>query len=201
LGHAQTDEKSAIAAFGEISLTRGFIMNYLPTAFANLEFAWKLLAYGEEPANKLQDLDIDIVFQDDAGRPFFSPPSQIFSSHDDLIIALQNNLTIAFGAAAITLHRAIEESGHKVPRGAFETEVDQCIALVYQVRNCFAHDIAEPKWEMRNPVFRRQYNVSGLAVDLSDLNEKPFSYDDFSLEALFILKDYTAHHLIKHERV
>ena len=100
-------------------------------------------------------------------------------------MALQNNLTIAFGAAAITLHRSIEEAGYRVPRAAFETEEDQCIALVYQVRNAFAHDIAEPKWEMRNPVFEREYSIAVMIFDLRGLNGKHFQYEDFSVESLF----------------
>jgi hypothetical protein len=131
-------------------------MQYLPTAFANVEFAWKLLAYGESGGIELDRLDIDVVFADNNGHPYFVPPAQIFNNEDELILALKNNLTIAFGAAVITLNRSIEEAGHKVPRGPFDTEKEQCIALVYQVRNAFAHDISQPKWEMRNPVFVRE---------------------------------------------
>lgn len=170
-------------------------MQYLPTAFANVEFAWKLLAYGESGKIELEKLDIDIIFQDDDGRPFFVPPARIFSDENDLIIALQNNLTIAFGAAAITLNRSIEEAGYRVPRGEFETEEEQCIALVYQVRNAFAHDISQPRWEMRNPVFVREYTVGGKIFDLRKLNEKPFRYEDFGVESLFYLKDYATQHL------
>lgn len=165
-------------------------MKYLPTAFANVEFAWKLLVYGESGEIDLEKLDIDIVFQDDDGRPFFVPPARIFTDPNDLMLAPHNNLTIAFGAAAITLHRSIEEAGYRVPRGEFESEIDQCIALVYQVRNAFAHDIAEPKWEMRNPVFAREYTVGGKAFDLRHLNGEPFRYEDFGIEDLFHLRDY-----------
>ncbi|MDP3959533.1 MAG: hypothetical protein Q8Q26_05590 [Pseudorhodobacter sp.] len=171
------------------------MMRYLPTAFANVEFAWKLLAYGEGGGIDLEKLDIPIVFQDDKGRPFFVPPDKIFPDPNDLILALQNNLTIAFGAAAITLHRSIEEAGHRVPRGAFDTEEDQCIALVYMVRNAFAHDIAEPRWEMRNPVFKREYTIQGQTFDLRGLNGKHFRYEDFAVESLFFLRDFSQQHL------
>lgn len=170
-------------------------MQYLPTAFANVQFAWKLLSYGERGEIDLDELDTDVVFQDDNGRPFFAPPARIFSEPDDLINALQNNVTIAFGAAAITLHRSIEEAGHRVPNGEFETEEDQCIALVYQVRNAFAHDIAQPRWEMRNPVFMREYIVAEKHFDLRELHGRDFCYEDFSVESLFFLKDYAAENL------
>lgn len=172
-------------------------MQYLPTAFANVEFASKLLTYGESGNISLEKLDIEFVFQDDKGRPFFAPPARIFSDPYDLIIALENNLTIAFGAAAITLHRSIEEAGHRVPRREFESEEDQCIALVYQVRNAFAHDIAEPRWEMRNPVFEREYTIAERVFDLRGLNGQKFRYEDFSIESLFFLKEYAKQSLIR----
>lgn len=170
-------------------------LQYLPSAFANVEFAWKLLVYGESGEIDLDKLDIDIVFQDEKGRPFFAPPVRIFSNPDDLLIALQNNLTIAFGAAAITLNRSIEEAGYRVPREDIVSEDDQCIALVYQVRNAFAHDIAEPKWEMRNPVFEREYFIAGKTFDLRGLNGRNFQYEDFSVESLFFLQSYAEENL------
>ena len=170
-------------------------MQYLPTAFANVEFAWKLLAYGEAGEIDLEKLDTDIVFQDDNGRPHFVPPARIFSDPNELTLALQNNLIIAFGAAAITLHRSLEEAGHRVPKAAFTSEDEQCIALIYQVRNAFAHDIAEPKWEMRNPIFVREYNIAGKTFDLRKLNGQHFRYEDFGVESLFFLKDYAEQRL------
>lgn len=171
------------------------IMQYLPTAFANIEFAWKLLNYGETGQIDLDKLDTDIVFQNDAGRPFYVPPAKIFTEPKDLIVALENNLTIAFGAAAITLHRSIQEAGHRVPKGEFATEEEHCIALVYQVRNAFAHDIAEPKWEMRNPVFEREYIIRNQTFDLRGLNGMEFCYEDFGVESLYFLKTYAEQHL------
>ena len=171
-------------------------MKYLPTAFANVEFAWKLLAYGEADKIDLEEFDISIVFQDDKGVPFFCPPARIFPDPCDLINALQNNLTIAFGAAAITLNSFIEEAGHKVPNGSFSSEKEQCIALVYQVRNAFAHNLAEPKWEMRNEIFQRVYTIEGKTFDLRELNGMLFSYEHFSIESLFFLKNYVEQNLI-----
>lgn len=172
-------------------------MRYLPTAFANVDFAWKLLVYGEAGEIDLEKLDIEIVFQDDDGRPFYVPPARIFPDQDDLIRALHNNLTIAFGAAAITLYRSIEEAGHAVPRGEIVSEEEQCIALVYQVRNAFAHDIAEPRWEIRNPVFEREYTIAEKTFDLRGMNGQDFRYEDFGVEDLFFLKAYAEQHLFE----
>lgn len=171
-------------------------MRYLPTAFANVEFAWKLLLYGESGGIDLERLDVPITFQDNNGRPFFVPPDRIFHNSDDLLNALHNNLTIAFGAAAITLNRAIEEAGYKRPNGIFQSEEEQCIALVYQVRNAFAHDIAEPRWEIRNQAFARKYLVGGKTFDLRELHGRPFRYEDLSVASLFFLWDFSTQRLL-----
>lgn len=63
-------------------------------------------------------------------------------------------------------------------------------ALVYQIRNAFAHDIAEPKWKM-HPRYARSYLVGGVKVDLSSLHGQHFNYYQLGgPEALFFLKDF-----------
>jgi len=121
-------------------------VKYLPTAFGQLTFAWKLYNYGLNGLINPNDLDAEVTFQDE-GIIFVVPKA--LEQPEDLIVALENNLTIAFGAAAITLNRVREEIGLKLPF-PIETEDEQCIALIYQIRNAFAHDIAEPKWEIEN---------------------------------------------------
>lgn len=79
-------------------------MRYLPTAFANLSFAWKLYNYGLDGRIDLEALDVPLRFQEEG--MMFVLPDRIFESRDDLIVALENNLGIAFGAAAITLYIA-----------------------------------------------------------------------------------------------
>jgi hypothetical protein len=172
-------------------------MQYLPTAFANVEFAWKLLAFGESGGIDLKKLDIEIVFADDSGRPFFVPPARIFDTEDDLHIALQNNLTIAFGAAAITLNRTREELGIELPN-PITSEREQCIALIYQIRNAFAHDIAEPTWKI-NGRYRRIYEVGGERVDLTSLHDTTFEYSQIGgLDAFFRIKDFFAAKFLEH---
>lgn len=124
-------------------------MKYLPTAFAQLSFAWKLYHYGLEGKIDRETLDIPLTFKNE--KMVLVLPDRIFESNDDMILALENNLVIAFGAAAITLNRSCEEAGFNRPN-QITSEADHCIALIYQIRNAFAHDIAEPKWEIRNDV-------------------------------------------------
>ena len=112
--------------------------------------------------------------------------------HDDFINALQNNVTITFGAAAITLNRCREEKGLALPDPII-SELDQWVGLVYQIRNAFAHDIAEPKWKVK-PRHRLLHRIVGVEVDLAELNGRRFEYHQIGgPETLFNLRDYGKH--------
>lgn len=87
-------------------------MKYLPTAFGQLAFAWKLYGYGLDGKIDPDELDADVTWQDE-GMIFVVPKA--LGGPEDLEIALRNNLTIAFGAAAITLNRVREELGITLP--------------------------------------------------------------------------------------
>jgi len=115
---------------------------------------------------------------------------KIFNTPEDLILAFENNLTIAFGAAAITLNRCREEAGIKLANPII-TEIDQFAALAYQIRNCFAHDIAEPLWNITHPRFARLYSFGGIRVDLRTVSPGFFKYDDIGgPEVLIWMKKY-----------
>lgn len=163
-------------------------MNYLPTAFAQLQFAWKLYNYALDGNVDLEKLDIPLSFEED--NMLLVLPDKIFHNDNDLIIALGNMLGVAFGAAAITLNRCREGAGVQFPKDIV-TEIDQFVVLVYQIRNAFAHDISEPCWEIRNPAFLRPYEFGPISVDLTNLNGRPFDYKHIGgPEVLFWMKDY-----------
>ena len=163
-------------------------MKYLPTAFAQLRFAWKLYNYALNGGVDLKKLDVPITFTDGEALLVLGEP--IFNTADDLILAFENNLGIAFGAAAITLNRCREEAGLALP-DPIATEVDQFIGLVYQIRNAFAHDISEPRWQISTSRFRRPYRFGRVNVDLTNLHGRPFSYRDIGgPEVLFWMRDY-----------
>lgn len=164
-------------------------MSYLPTAFTQLAFAWKLYNYGLEGKIDREALDIPLTFQDE-GPMILVLPDKIFESDNDLIIALENNLVIAFGAAAISLNRSCEEAGYNRPN-QIDSEIDQCISLIYQVRNAFAHNIAEPTWDIRNEIFRRVYEFGGIRIDLTTADGKRFSYEDIGgPDMLFQIRNF-----------
>ena len=162
-------------------------MKFLGTAFEQLEFAWKLYNYALEGRIDLAELDKPITFKE--GKSIYVLSDQLFSTPDDLILAMKNNLTIAFGAAAITLNKAREENDIPLP-DPIVTEQEQCISLIYQIRNAFAHDIAEPRWNINNSRYARKYKFDNLEFDLTDVGNKTFEYSDIGgPEFLRIIKD------------
>lgn len=162
-------------------------MKYLPTAFAQLQFAWKLYHYALEGRINIEQLDVPISFTE--GNALLVLPDRIFDSSDDMILALENNLGIAFGAAAITLNRCREEAGLGLP-DPIVTDVDQFVSLTYQIRNAFAHDIAEPRWNVY-PRYRRRFDFGPVHVDLSHRDGTPFDYHHLGgPEVLFWMRDY-----------
>ena len=136
----------------------------------------------------LAKLDVPVTFQE--GQSMLVLPAQIFASQDDLTLACQNLLGIAFGAAAITLNRCREEAGVNLA-DPIVTEIEQFAGVVYQIRNAFAHDIAEPRWNITSARFARTYQFGGIQVDLTTVGTKPFEYSDIGgPEVLFWMKKY-----------
>ncbi len=162
-------------------------MHYLDTAFAQLEFAIKLMHAAEQGAVSLDEIDVPLTIE--GGRSILVLPDKVFHNPDDFINACQNNVSITFGAAAITLNRCREEAGLSLPDPVVN-EIDQWIALVYQIRNAFAHDISEPKWNLKGR-YARPYEVAGVQADLSNLHEAHFDYAQIGgPDALFHLRNY-----------
>jgi len=163
-------------------------MKYIDTAFTQLAFAWKLYNYALDGHINLEELDIPITFE--GGRSILVLQNKVLKSPDDLILALDNNRTIAFGAAAITLNRCREEAGIRLSN-PIVSEIDQFSSVAYQIRNAFAHDIAEPKWNITNSRFARAYEFGGIKVDLNAVCTKLFEYSDIGgVEVLFWMKAY-----------
>jgi len=174
------------------SNVRPLSMNYLDSAFAQLELAIKLMHAAEQGRIRREEIDLPLTIAE--GNSVLVLADQTLHTDADFIIAMQNNVSVAFGAAAITLNRCREEGGRSLSN-PISTEVEQWIALVYQIRNAFAHDIAEPKWEI-NARYRRPYIVGPVKADLSNLHGQHFDYYQLGgPEALFFLKDYGKQHV------
>ncbi|MGN6083553.1 hypothetical protein [Trinickia sp.] len=178
-------------------------MNYLDSAFTQLAFAAKLYDYVEQKKLDITEIDQPLRFED--GPSVWVLPDRIFASNDDLRLACGNQLSIAFGAAAITLNRCREEyeqANGKLLRainGNVPTSEDEHFAeLVYQIRNAFAHDISEPRWEIRGAARQRLYlidrvdDMARITVDLTDVHGHAFEYAHIGgIDTLHRLREFS----------
>jgi hypothetical protein len=168
-------------------------LNFVDAAFRQLAFAWKLYNYALEGQINVNELDKPITFTE--GNAVLVLQDKVFATPDDLILALENNLTVAYGAAAITLNRCREEAGIELAN-PIATEIDQFASVTYQIRNAFAHDIAEPRWNITNPRYARPYEFGGIRIDLTNVGNKHFEYADIGgPDVLFWMKDYATRHI------
>lgn len=179
-----------------------YIMNFLDSAFAQLAFAAKLLEYVEQGKLNVDELDQPLRIEE--GSSIWVLPDRLFHSDNDLHLACANQLSVAFGAAAITLNRCREEfeAANQVSLLARNgnppiSEDEHFAELVYQIRNAFAHDISEPHWEIRGEGRRRPYLIDRLddsvriTVDLTDLHGQPFEYFHIGgIETLYHLREF-----------
>ncbi|MFJ7566727.1 hypothetical protein ACIQW9_07190 [Herminiimonas sp. NPDC097707] len=168
-------------------------MRYIDAAFKQLSFAWKIYDYALRDKIDLSDLDRSITFEENG--MVLVLPDRIFESPEEMIIALENNLSVAFGAAAITLNRCREEANIGLPN-PIESEQDQFVSIIYQIRNAFAHDISEPCWNITQERYARIYEFGGIAIDLTSVGTKQFEYADIGgPDVLYWLKQYGDEHI------
>lgn len=94
-----------------------------------------------------------------------------------------------FATAAITLNKYRQELGIE-PSERLENERDKCAALIRYIRNAFAHDVSEPVWDIRNPVWQVVYDFDDFVVSLVDKHDLPFTFEHIGgSETLFALKE------------
>jgi hypothetical protein len=167
-------------------------MRYIDTAIGQLAFAIKLMQAAEDGQVSLESIDRPLTITE--GTSIWALPDRVLDSSDDLILACQNFVTIAYGAAAITLNRCREEAGVVLPE-SISSECDQWVALVYQIRNAFAHDIAEPRWQITKPRYGREYRVGTVHADLTNRDGEVFDYHHVGgPEGLYQLKRFGDEH-------
>jgi hypothetical protein len=148
----------------------------LETAFLQLSFAMKIWHFVRSGGLQRESFDIALTAVDDAGVPYVTLEGE-FQSDDDLILASENNVSICFAAAAITLWEAIREhSGLEcktLSPSAYER--DSIAGLAFAIRCCFAHGTAAPRWKL-TPKYRLRFELPGLSVDLTSADGQPFDY-------------------------
>lgn len=178
---------AALATHNKYTSRQEAAMRYIDTAFGHLGFAIKLMQAAEDGALDIEAIDIPLTVNE--GHDVLVLPDRVLSGPGDLILACQNLVSITYGAAAITLNRCREEADVPLPN-PIETEIDQWVALVYQIRNAFAHDIAEPRWQMIDR-YQREYEIGPVRADLRELNGGHFDYAQVGgASGLFHLKRF-----------
>lgn len=164
--------------------------DHIDTAFLQLSFAIKLWRFlDEHPINK-EDFDINLTIEDPGSR--ICLPHNEFLTYQDLQLAAENNISICFGAAAITLWEAIREhsglvSGKLNPSNSRK---ENLAALSYMLRCCFAHGTASPVWSIQDNKYKTVYIVDYKTINLSAVADKqPFDYSSIGgYETLWGLK-------------
>jgi len=143
--------------------------DHIDTAFLQLSFAIKLWHFLDVHPIEKGNFDIDLTLEDPGSR--VNLKHNEFDTYQDLQIAAENNISICFGSAAITLWEAIREhsglSNHNLnPNGSRR---ENLAALSYMIRCCFAHGTAQPTWSILNAKYRTTYRVGNKTIDLSPI--------------------------------
>ena len=159
-----------------IERTEGLHHQALESAFLQLSFAMKVWHFVRSGGLQRESFDIALTALDDRGVPYVMHEGE-FQSDGDLILAAENNISICFGAAAITLWEAIREHSGLESKQLTPTasERDRIAGLVFAIRCCFAHGTAAPRWELTEK-YRLRYEFRGFVVDLTSKHGFPFEY-------------------------
>lgn len=146
------------------------------TAFLQLSFAMKIWHFVRSGGLPRESFDIALTAVDDAGVPYVMLEGE-FQSDNDLILASENNISISFASAAITLWEAIREHSGLESRmlSPSTSERESIAGLAFVIRCCFAHGTAAPRWDLA-PKYRLRYDLAGLSVDLTSAHGQPFDY-------------------------
>ncbi len=165
--------------------------DHINTAFLQLSFAIKLWRFLDAHPLSRRDFDIDLTITDPGNC--VSLPANEFATYQDIQIAGENNFSICFGAASITLWEAIREKNSYSP-GSLQPSKNQdhrLAALSYMIRCCFAHGPATPVWSITNNKYKIKYRVGNKIIDLSSITDKqPFDYLSIGgYETLWMLRD------------
>lgn len=148
-------------------------------AFLHLEFSIKLFLYFEKGLVAQDEFDCDTTIQTREGEVRFGRGA--FYTSRDLVLAAQNVYSSALGVCAIAMESALADFGSE-RNPADDSPKGQLRALVYQMRNAFAHDAMLPCWRVRGPHRRvldlRAFGVPSL-VDLEQLDGQALDLEQF----------------------
>jgi hypothetical protein len=131
---------------------------------------------------------IVLDFGDNTGMPI----TTTFDSKRQLEDAMHNIQLSTLAIAAVATDSALDahfkktdpSKGRPLDKGDKRTmsdlaSIDALRALLYMIRNAFAHDPFNPKWEMRSATRRGRLRIPELGIDLdtSSLDGRPLNAD------------------------
>lgn len=159
-------------------------------AFLQLAFSIKLLTFFEQnKIDKVQfDNDTTIILK----RKNIHLNDNTFNTYDDLVFAAENNFNITLGATAIIMDESLTSAGF--PNNYTDrTEIGQLRTLIYMIRCAFAHNMIQPKWQVRKAYLHElKFKFLGetIVIDLNALNGKPFTMEQIGGHDIYMeIKD------------
>lgn len=162
----------------------------LDTAFLQLSFAIKLWHYLQKHPLQTEHFDIPLTLLEEDGIKMICLPDKEFNSYDDIILASENNISICFGTAAITLWEAINErlNFSKNSPNPMKTQKEKVAGLCFMIRCCFAHGPAFPVWNITKR-YETTYKIGNKIIELRQLNGRSFDFSHIDgRETLWLLR-------------
>lgn len=106
---------------------------------------------------------IDVALELDATDISF--PAGTWDSHDSMVILAENTVNMAIAALAIAADKELDDAlGSKDPtRTDFPFNLR---AVIYQIRNCFAHNLLQPTYQVK-PKYLRAYPLDFLLLSIT----------------------------------
>jgi hypothetical protein len=164
--------------------------DHIDTAFLQLSFAIKLWHFLDEHPIEKEKFDIPLTIGD-PGNPICLVHNE-FNTYQDLLLAAGNNVSICFGAVAITLWEAIRKHSGLSARklNPKKSPKENLAALSYMIRCCFAHGTASPAWSIHDQKYKTVYRVGNKTIDLSRIADRQ-AFDHSSVggyETVWLIK-------------
>lgn len=163
--------------------------NFLQEARANLYLAYILwdmcdILWRDYQEKFKYDLKID---DSEKSGAIIIVNKDIFPTRDDFCIAIQNNILIAYGTLVMTMQDSLESAGWRIDN--LSGEKRDLYIFIRQLRNCFAHNMSRPKWEIKNKDYRKEYSFYGFKFDLTKLHGEEFEYKHAPPDAIIRLSE------------
>ena len=174
-------------------MSEEFALRDAEHAFRLLEFSIRVLNYFELDKVDLKTFGQNTIIKLPTGNVSYD--DKYFACLENAILTAKISVGVAFGASAIALDDLFEATGCDRIVNSLD-EFQQVWALVYAIRNAFAHCIAAPTWNVKpykgkpRPAIKIDLGGQIVCIDQAALNGKEFDYAQIGgLDNWLLLKD------------